>query len=376
MVAKNLPQWFVAGFAVVYLTGYLADFFYFAAIGIPEAGLDVAELKYVQGGLFFWLIFFCLGGLGYWLRYKENDPKSDVFICSGISANFLATVLPMSIVSAVIFNPPAGFLHPESRIAFAFLVIANVTGFLAVNRWIEEKPDERRVKHRPRLALALLLITIGCDAVIFWRLGSAIISHVALEPYNSFVTSLGVGLFGACAFCFFEVLERLIRRAPKLDFSSAAISWAMSMVFLLPGLLYLSLTSYAYVIFPLIPIERGGGNFCAAPMVHVEWGPWDKREGIIGTIIYTSSDTVFVVDDPKPFDSCNWKRGTDFPPIGGIPKSAAFLTINPIVAGHPVAKSPSLSSTSSNAKRGRTGAEPDNGAVVRRAGAGPSAHRP
>ena len=129
----------------------------------------------------------------------------------------------------------------------------------------------------------------------------------------------------------FSSIGALPERGSKLTLERGNWEYTLSLLFLLLGLFYLSLTSYAYTILPLIPAERGGGSYCQTPIVTIARQSGDKKDRIAnGTIVYTSSDTIFLATDATPGDSCRWKSRPDFPTIVGIPKEGALLTINPV----------------------------------------------
>jgi hypothetical protein len=56
-IFRYLPQWFVAAFALIYISGYFVDFLYYSSIGIEGAGTDLLKLKYLQIGINFLVLF-------------------------------------------------------------------------------------------------------------------------------------------------------------------------------------------------------------------------------------------------------------------------------------------------------------------------------
>jgi hypothetical protein len=54
---KYLPEWFIALFALVYVTGYLVDIFFFSSLGITDAGAEVLKLQYIETGLVFFIAY-------------------------------------------------------------------------------------------------------------------------------------------------------------------------------------------------------------------------------------------------------------------------------------------------------------------------------
>lgn len=354
--AKYLPQWFIAIFALIYLSGYLADFFYYSSIGISEAGSDALKLKHVQSGLFFFLIFFCVGGVSYLAVHARRDPNAKTFLGRNKLTYWVAIVFQSSVVLAVAFVPPSDFREWYVRLAFGALIFFNVIAYLSFIRRAERntqtqelvhpagaiggspKLSEEERKHRielaaDRFALLMILVIAICDAWIFGgsllEFGKRFFAETSSQAENA----LGPLLFLTFSIAFFQTLGRLIERMGRLTHDREDMQYTIAMGFMLLGLFYLSLSAYAYTIMPYVPSSRGGASFCDAPLVTVS--P-NISEGIahntrstdtFGIVVYTTSDTIYIAETPDRRDGCHWKGKLDFPDIVSFPKTDIFTRI-------------------------------------------------
>ena len=331
-VAINLPQWFVGIFALVYLSGYLADFFYFSSIGIPESGFDVLKLRHIQTGLFFYLISLCVGGVAYLASYARKDLDADKFLGRNRFTYITAAIFQPSVVLAIAFVPSSSFREVSVRIAFGALILFNVLIYMwLINRAERMKKDDEKKakallqKRSTRIAIFMILVSIVCDLVIFgqsiWEFAKAAIHTPSVEA----IQSIGPTLFIIFSISFFVTLGRLMDRVPKLTDARADMEYALAMGFLLLGTFYLTLSAYAYAVLPFIPVDRGGASFCNASIVTAtEKGAPDPVKGVV---VYTTSDIIYIANAQKPSDGCLWKGKPDFPSIVGIPKSDTSIAI-------------------------------------------------
>ena len=111
---RHFPGWFTAIFALIYISGYLIDFFYYGYLGITDTGSEPLKLHYVEIGLVFMLgymivvgvLFFAVFGAGqvYHSLWADDDrPWSNVLTSIMIISFFL------SLYVAAIFTPPHYF---------------------------------------------------------------------------------------------------------------------------------------------------------------------------------------------------------------------------------------------------------------------------
>jgi hypothetical protein len=82
-------------------------------------------------------------------------------------------------------------------------------------------------------------------------------------------------------------------------------------------LFVLTLTSYAYVIFPFVPFSKGGADYefarrVAVSTVHPVQGPIDLSDALI---LYSTSSSYYITTPTRGNDACDWRRHLATPNI-------------------------------------------------------------
>jgi hypothetical protein len=314
---SNFPQWFGAIFALVYLSGYLVDFFYYSSRGVVDIGGEVLKLHYVHIGLEFIIACVVVVAPAFYLFFgrKLLDQQSDTvgtpFPRTNTWLMLTAILYWFSLFVAAVYPPPHYFSRPEHLyrywgvvgIALTFAAYAAVArpprisseqGILSA----EEKAAEE--KRRNRIGLLFIAIIILLDAVVFSGM------------FRTFRQMLPNFIF----FLLFCVgIASLIPRT--YDFLSLATSWnvrtviyAVFMLSTVVVLFFVTLLSYAYFVFPFVPSMKGGADYSEAPRftVLVADGTSEKtRTDMI--LVYSTSQALFFATPERGNDACNWRRG-------------------------------------------------------------------
>lgn len=73
-------------------------------------------------------------------------------------------------------------------------------------------------------------------------------------------------------------------------------------------ILFLILMTYAYVVFPFIPVEKGGGDFNSATRISVVTQPGAVQADIKDSVlIYSTSTSLFFAKPEPKNDACDWR---------------------------------------------------------------------
>ncbi len=348
LAARHLPQWFVAGFAVVYVSGYLIDFYYSSALGVTENGGDLLKLKYIQVGLNFILFLLILSGpsffdiqhfIGWFFdpsRTKKDFPSRSVRLF--IAVFTIAYVL--SIYSAFIFTP-WNYFQQDSRRIIAILGLifggqaAYILAITVIERSVEKyvsndftvsirNPITKLVrvigKHdlisRIALSGSLILFVGYCDYRAFKGLRDAI--------YECVITNRGFVFFIICLL-FGVLLYRTIERMQK-----PPINPAMYLTIMVTNLLvifYLGLVSYAYFIFPYVPNIKGGADFTHASLVSVTLKSSDAAMKNSPSVenavhVYSTAMAAYFAIPVIGNDACDWRSRASQPKLVQIQQDA------------------------------------------------------
>jgi thiamine transporter ThiT len=326
---KHIPQWFIAGFAVVYLSGYLIEFFFYSSIGVFDAENDALKFKYIQVGISFILTFVLLGAPGFFLfmarrRLAEEVAESnDVFryMTSAIGTAQVVLFL-FSLTCSALFTPTHFFREGSARFwALAIEIAACILGYIIAISLIETIIPKDDMKKRDRyiqiLGAILIAIILICDLWIFDHVWNVFYDLIYHEGY----------FYAIFTGAFFLTAYRLVTRLPKPEagpFNVGAYA-ALSGLSLLV-LFYLAVWTYAYTVFPFIPYSKGGADYTYSPRINVEvtistlTGSTKVLTNQI--LLYDNGDTLFLGKITRGDDACGWRDRTALPVVIQLQKSS------------------------------------------------------
>lgn len=343
---KYLPQWFVALFAVVYLSGYLVDFFFCSSWGISETAGDLLRLRYIQIGISVVLCYLILAGPSLFaiLRYTEsvilpNDltPEQKTtrrvdFFLSAFRMFYL-----ISIYAAFLFIPSHYFRQHRIRIwAVVSLIFIVLAVYIYFDSWIKRtKPASpeitaRRLQslylrqdvQRITLCCGLAAVTLVSDYFIFEGVAPKLIECLT---HFGFVFILFCILFGTVLYRMISQIQRVPDRPNLPEYSIGVLS-------LLLVIFYLSLVSYTNFIFPYVPSAKGGADFANARLVRLELKSAESATpsadgagaALPGNliIVYSTSLATYFADTSNGNSACKWRTGDLHPKIIQVQQSA------------------------------------------------------
>ncbi len=341
IVVRYAPQWFIAVFAAVYLTGYLIDYFYYSSLGITESGADLLKLHYVVVGLTFFLFVAIVAGpswfdvIEFFSRFFGMDSTTTEVQQLSVRAAraFLDLVYGISVYFAFIFTPSNYFSFPDNEyrlywvlgiIFFVQTISVLVTDYserqmAAVSPDVAAPVKGFRSACRACLSLNkyqgyqitayvfLALVTIAYSCYIFYPLRAVLNElFIVKEGYVFIILSvlLGLNIWHAIGHS---------ANAPG-GFSRYTIVAGTSALLIL----YLTIFSYAYSVFPSIPNSKGGGDFTGAPNVSLVLIKPSESTGygnnqstpVSGLILlYRSTQELYFAHPYAGNDACTWRRG-------------------------------------------------------------------
>jgi hypothetical protein len=168
---------------------------------------------------------------------------------------------------------------------------------------------------RISVSLGLLLFTALIDIFVF--AGMSLEVKIALYDHHGFLFFLFCIAVGVL---FYRGIDRF--QNPPVR---GAVSYRITMLASIVILFYLTIASYAYLIFPFIPIAKGGADFTAAPYSSVQKHASDKPDtGMI--LLYATSSVSFFAKPMTGNDACRWRLGDPLPAIIRIPDSNISFT--------------------------------------------------
>lgn len=372
---RHFPPWFVAVFGVVYLSGYLIEFFYYSSLGITDAASEILKLKYVGTGLTFFVLLLIIaiptmvifGRASLHVAVPTTGPS----ISLGPWALGMTLFNFVSIYCATLFAPLQYFdfdAHWErwgALIGLVFMLVIYVVVGMSIDLAIKRQTD-REIRNAGKVGLSpeqkkylalrrgfysrvrkwiaqfLFLGIASLDFVIFsgrfpslaslfWPYGIFFVGfsvlmgaqlsrvHVRLADLAKNVEELGDAASNVesnrPAYDDLENREQVVVEREFANFRYFAYGVLSSLGTLV--LFVLALTSYAYVIFPFVPFSKGGADYefarrVAVSTLHPAQVPIDLNDSLI---LYSTSSS-FYLTTPKPGnDACDWRQHLANPDI-------------------------------------------------------------
>jgi hypothetical protein len=306
---SGFPAWFGAIFATTYLSGFLIDYFYFSSKGIIDTGSEILKLHYVHIGSEFLIgTALIVGPVFYMLFVREqlNKQSTRSTPFSRVNLVLIATAFLYwwSLYIAAVFAPPHYFNRDEHwwrYLALVVIALSFVAYILGARRLLRDDPQYEA----KRMAIgATLLIAISClAAVVFWGLVEKVLTML---PGVIFYLGFCIGLAAVIARTY-----EMLSASEHWNLRTMTFFALSSCTFMV--LLFLTLLSYTYSVYPYIPYTKGGADFSDAHRVSVvtdkEVLPTNtKLDDVI--IIYSTSNSIFFAKPEKGNDACDWRRAS------------------------------------------------------------------
>jgi hypothetical protein len=363
---QHIPPWFIAVFALAYISGYLIEFLYYGSLGIVDAAGDIFKLKYIQTGIMFLLsstvisVFIVAVFFAHRMRrgLSETDaPGPGVYPtwCSVLPA--LAYVFSLYI--SVILTP-LHYVETSDQWIGIVLLVALFMGyafiFLGAEAYYKRLYNTHYSPVRDDTILALQrrwrFIIRARDFVAMVFLVLTVIADISfLYERRDALLDLLVG--GAWIYVLFTLLipallyriNARLREAKERGGERGQFLSYMTMTgggTLLCFVLFVMFMTYSYWVFPFIPSLKGGADYEDAStvrMIRDSAPPKNKRPGLLASrggsskddrdleetlILYSTESSYYLAKpkpDPKPEKSntpCEWRAGRKIPKITEI----------------------------------------------------------
>lgn len=333
----RVPEWFLALAGIVYATGFLIVFTYFESFGIHETGAEFFKVKYVHVGILCTMFVILLGVpcLAYrFMRLAENKNKRDNRRTGGfthLSSMVFVLNMVLTFYGLVMFSPH-GYI--ETRSFLIPVILMATSGWLILMRILESKQllwADSQAGAPPKNVDMEQVANIGR-----WFVG--IIGLVILDWYSfrglghtlwQMLSGAGTFKTGGYIFLMFVLvimflLWRVSDRVKEIPDVGVRIAlWAVTGCLLL-AIYYLAVLSFAYRVYPYIPVDRGGGSFVDSSTVKLRFKN-DARNSLPSEIvrcemnsctesiplvfIEATSTVVFVANPADAGGAAEWRQG-------------------------------------------------------------------
>lgn len=349
---QQLPPWFIAIFAMSYVTGYLIEYLYYASLGIVDTAGDIFKLKYIQTGMIF--LFSCALITTYVivmagtprLNMKLLDPPQTAWYMSRWIV-FAVMFNVLSIYISVMFTP----LHyVETTAQWAGILSLAILFILfgILYNWTERQYNDSYLSMKDANSGAFSEVQKQnlrgrWNAYIFVRdvaamffLGMVVLSDIvflrAREVALLDLVSQGGWIFVSLAILVPILVYRIVTRLELVSeaenknsgFLYYTITGAGGVVLSL--LLFVVLVSYSYWVFPFIPSLKGGGDYENASTVSVvlkraERPRPDRRDELNSKdldqslILYSTASSYYLARPVGKNNPCEWRTGRARPQI-------------------------------------------------------------
>ena len=334
--SEYISHLFVAGFATLYVSGYLIDYLYYSSIGIADSASEIFKLKYIQTGLLFFLLLTILCGLPYFTLFSRKRMNAGIAVTNNrfqeitFSTSIMGIIYFMSIYLVLVFLPVQYFHFDVLRTdtpwyrLVALYVLVFVVFILRV--WGQRKiagsyaQNWNHNKYQFRLdvlSVAIIALTILADAVIFCSKYDFLMDLIF--PYGFF-------FIGACTLITMYV-NRAVNRLDGMPLNFRTVGFAFLVAVAVVLHFYLALAIFAYYILPFIPSDKGGADYSETRRVsvilqHPVPGAADIMEKTLNDmiILYTSSSSYYLAKISSGNDACDWRTYKAAPRIVQIPR--------------------------------------------------------
>lgn len=344
---KHFPQWFIAIFALIYISGYLIDFFYYSLLGITDPGSEPLKLHYIQIGLVFFLgymiivallVFTVFGAARMYKAFWRDERPASNFLTSIMTIGF-----SLSIYIAIIFTPPQYFqINPQHLsdilkfigvVTFSYLVVVGFDeGYKKLSDLMTSSGKTKtQIDGIHSVAEGIRSLWVVCIIFLILYFDYIIFADLFDDLKKMFID--GGWTYFAFAVMFSLVLFRVIGRLKDAnkaakDANEAQPSFAyIGVVFLGCGILFMlyfiSIITYAYAIFPYITNAKGGADYTGAPHVNITLRPHGGESNAKPfltdvLVLYTTSTAIYLANYKWPNDPCAWRALTSTPIIFGV----------------------------------------------------------
>jgi hypothetical protein len=247
---------------------------------------------------------------------------------------------------AVTFTPLRYFQHTAQLLGLTVLIIALVLYVVFLRRTESQYDDQYGAARRDattgkflpgeaeRLwiqwrihvgnrgwATIVLFLAVALAAVGVLRSKSAALRDFAWPGGVIYVLlTLLIPAFGAQIIYRLAWIKRIVDREPEgRTLRHFLIFGAIGVLSLL--IFFLVLTSYAYNVFPFIPVSKGGGDYENAPLASVIWKGEEKGKQLDSKdlkdtiLLYTNSSSYYFAKPKKESNPCHWRTGSGRPRI-------------------------------------------------------------
>lgn len=107
LLLTQLPPWFIAIFATIYLCGYSIEFFFYSYFGINDADSELLRMKYIETGVEFLILYLIifLSLFFHVLNFRTMYANVNRPMLSNVILAILGFIWPLSTYMVTIFTP-------------------------------------------------------------------------------------------------------------------------------------------------------------------------------------------------------------------------------------------------------------------------------
>lgn len=349
-VFEHIPAWFAAIFGAVYISGYMINFLFYSRMGIQETGTDAFKLQYVYTGLLFFLLslifaiplyFFALSGRRVADDLHKNSP--DTFARVAMLGALMSFAYLQSVVFLTLFSGPGDFREPGVQISAPILLAAPIGyafGVLVLEglekrlqRGVNEEQVRKIEKYFKWIWIVLILFIIGvivaCDVSIDTR------THIIRNIYH-YVIKNRIFLFyivlGIATFTLWHCFKRSRAKPVSIGLLSY---WADAIMFILV-MYFLAILFFANDIYPIIPKDKGGGDFTASGTYTIDMHEFNDQKFVL---IYRSEFSAYFARIDIGNGPNEWRFHDRYPHIVMLPlRELALVSYEPPAVQPPAVK--------------------------------------
>jgi hypothetical protein len=291
LIFAALPTLFIAVTVLTYVTGFLVASAFLDRYGLKDSGAELLKVKYLQTGIMFLVFPIILISpvisFAYLKRTRRAplerpEPATADASGAGLSAAsngdkviplYTPTILVITNLLVVfyilaLFAPFGHVTHGGKRHFLMALFLVSLFGLLLA-QIVVKKAIKADVADKAAVNLRWVVFA-ACLILDVYVLGDllGVLENVAYPGTMYFM-----GFMSLIAYIAWRVYVR-IDETGVLDKNVAIVGLAVGIA---AALFYLSVLTFALLVFPYIPAAKGGGDFSEAPIIIVRAYPRYKE---------------------------------------------------------------------------------------------------
>ena len=335
---EGLAEWFIAVGAFIYTTGFLVAVIFTGYLGAREATIELFRAKYVLMGILCLAFPVTVIGFAYatfsLVAHPEKKPKEGSTEPEKLHPTVIVLLFNMLLtLYFFIMFAPQGYIKNHPYLV-GLIFVVTIVGYRSIEMSENLIKGEFLKKYKSiTRVIFCILVVLGLDVFCFYGMKLQLLELVRLSGHiwpRSANFFLFVGLIS-------YLLSRIKPRSEVFLHKSARKAISIIVMCIVVLLYILMVYTFSYHIYPLIPANRGGGDFTDTPLIVLHYSdiqtnppPVEICKGSMSqelVLIDKTGEAILVADPNDAGGPSEWKKGNAKPHIYEVSQSSvSFIT--------------------------------------------------